>query len=592
MITDARKEKTHEEIIIDDDTLCTQLESGNPFSSNQDLIFSRKEAKTSLTNDNSCALLSLDNSLDKKFSSFFQDGIERSLKRLEKSPNNLSLLNSVAQNHIKNGETDKAVKVLNKILAIDNSFFPAIANLAECKSRQGKIQEAIELYNHVGENQKFSLSVLTNKSLLYFKNGEHAKALELLEDAHKRYPQNSTVLNNMGLIYLSWGKHSIAIQFLRKATHINNEDYTIFNNLGVAFAAIKNNKRALTNFQIAHSLNPSARNVIKNLVNSYQTNRKFESLISVLDSYLLNYPEDNELRGFLIFAYFELGQYTNCLKELNRSLEYIKPDDSKRKALILSNIGLVLTVLNRFKEAKDYFLSSFHLNPNPEHDIYCNIISSFLNASNVKYMKMFIDAALMSYPDSPMLLVYLGISYCFNEQYEEAKLLYNKALQIDDKLLEAYLNLSVLECDVFENYAHSIELIQKALILYPDRQSLLNNYAYCLLMEDKPKEARRVLDKINENDNVHLNATRGLLFLKEGNLNEGRRYYNKAASFTQGNKNLYSLVNQKKHLEIASYYLNIGKKDVAIQNLKKGLKFHTIEKYYKKKIELLLYELS
>ena len=105
-------------------------------------------------------------------------------------------------------------------------------------------------------------------------------------------------------------------------------------------------------------------------------------------------------------------------------------------------------------------------------------------------------------------------------------------------------------------------------------------------MEDKLVEARRVLDKVKDENYVFLNATRGLLLIREGNINEGRRYYNKAMELAKStDKNLMALVNQKKHLELGRYYIEKGKSREAMKLLKKGLTFKTEQEYYRKKIE-------
>jgi len=592
MITNKSNKQLHEEIIIDTDTLCTQLESGNPFLSNQDLIYSRKKSKAIIDTDDSCSLSPDGKKLSESASTFFDIGFKRSMARLNKNPNSTSLLNSIAQNHLKKREFDKAIKILNKVLSIDNSFFPAIANLAECYANKNEINKALELYDQIDEDRKNDANVLINRALLHLRNKNFDIALEILSKASKLYPKNATVFNNKGLIYLVNNQPNKAIQYLRKAIRLKSDDFAIFNNLGVSFAAINNNKKALTNFKIAFSLNPLERNVVKNLVNVYQIYKNYESMISLLDEYLANNQEDNEMRNFICLSYFEVGSNEKCLKELQRIVSLTKDTDKIGLASAYNNIALVLSRMGRTSEAKKFFIESHKANPNPSIGIYCNIIGFFLTLRDLEHTKYFLDIALKQHENSPILLNYLGMYSSFYEDYATAKKLYLEALKLDEQLLDGYINLSVIECDVYENYDKAIEIAKKGLRFHPKSSILSNNYAYCHLMKGNLEEARRILDNVIGNDYVHLIATRGLLLLKEGNLTEGRKYYNRAASLAGKNKNLYSLVNQKKHLELAKYYLDRDEKKLAIQNLKTGLKFNTVEKYYQMDIQKIYNSLT
>ena len=84
-----------------------------------------------------------------------------------------------------------------------------------------------------------------------------------------------------------------------------------------------------------------------------------------------------------------------------------------------------------------------------------------------------------------------------------------------------------------------------------------------------------------------MTATFGLLCIKQGNLEEGRKYYNRAALIAKDNKELRSLVIQKKELELSLYHLKNGNKKEALKRIKKGLAYKSTEgRYYIKLKEL------
>lgn len=587
MLTKHNTEKFHDEIIIDTDTLCTQLEPGNPFTERRNLVFSMNKKK--FEDSGSCFLPNIDRVPHKDMSSFFKDGLIKSYRRLNKHPNSRALLNSIAQNYMKNGMIDEAIEKLEQALKIDKTYFPAIANLAECFSRKGDIKKALILYKKVGEDKSKDPRVLTNIALLYLKDGNVDSAIEILEKAKKLHKNNISIFSNLGIAYLAKSEPNKAIHYFRKAAQINGDNFTIYNNLGVAFAAINNKKQALKNFKIAYSLNRTDRNVIKNIVNSYHRNNDFESIVNLLDDHLNYFPEDNELRDFMCYSFFQMKLYKRCLKELLKKLNYLEDKDSVKKASIYNNLAVVSDKLGLTSEAKEYYIKSFKLNSEPSIETFYNIIGFFFATKDIDSYKRFIDIALLQHSKTPTLLTYLGRYFSYKQDYLKAKDLYLESLRMDKNFVDPYMNLSVLECDVFENYAKAIEILKDGLSLYPNNTILLNNYAYCNILINNLSEARSILDKIGNTDDFCLNATRGLLYLKEGNLAEGRRYYNKAVLLAGKNKNNYALVNQKKHLEVAKYFIKKNEKKLALKSLEKGKKFNAMEHYYKKTI-VQLYE--
>jgi Flp pilus assembly protein TadD len=120
---------------------------------------------------------------------------------------------------------------------------------------------------------------------------------------------------------------------------------------------------------------------------------------------------------------------------------------------------------------------------------------------------------------------------------------------------------------------------------------LVNNYAYCLILRGELAKAREVLDKHKEESLVPLVATRGLLLIKEGNIQEGRRFYNRAVALAGNDRSLVALVEQKKNLELGINCLEKGNKREAIRLFQKGLRYKSREDRYKKKIIKLLEQL-
>ena len=592
MLTVSSDIKIHDELIIDSDKLCTQLESGNPFLADQDFIFS-KEKEYQASEDELCNV-KFNVKSEEALYRFFEENLNLSLRRLNKFPHNPAIANGVAIDYLKLGRVEEAIKTLEFALKTDKHFFPAVANLAKCYSVTGNLDKALTIYGKLEQSKKDDIRILSNIALLHFRKKNLNKSLEYYMKSLKFDDKNPSILNNIGLVFLAKGNVSAAISSIRKATKRKNNDHALFNNLGVCYVAINNSKKALYYFKIAHNLNKSARSVLINLSNIYHQIAEHEEVVSILDEYLKAFPDDIELSNALGWSYFELGLYQKCLKELKRVLRHTDENKLEKISSIYYNLGLVYEKLGEIKTAEDYFKKCMKTYVQTNTDIYYNIIGFYLRNEHLEKAKALINYSLAEDSNNPNALSYLGEYYFINNNFEKARKCYYKAIGLDEKILFAYLHLSTIELDVYDNFQEAFDLLKKGLDVYPDNRTLINNYAYCLLLQDKLIEARQILDKIKYDDNVFLTATYGLLLIKEGKLQEGRQAYNNAMAiaFREKKHDVAARVCQKKHLEVAIHYLKEGNKKEVIRNLKKGLKYKSKRIYFEIKLTKLLHELT
>jgi len=312
MITNISDIKTHDELILENSTLCTQLESGNPFLPNQEFVLQHK-ANSISDSVHTCEIVSDRPSID-AIHKFFEESLELSISRSNRTPHNPALINEVGLDYLGVGEIDNAIEKFKEALSIDKGYFPAIANLAKCFTLKGDLDNAIGIYESVKKDMKEDIRFLTNIALLLFRKRDFDESLRYLEQAHKIDKNNHHILNNIGLVYLAKGDAGSAISSIRKASQKGNKDHSVFNNLGVCYIAINNKKKALHYFKIAHSLNSSARSVLVNLSNAYQSINEHELVVNLLDDYIRTHPEDTELNNILAWSYFQMGLYRKCLK--------------------------------------------------------------------------------------------------------------------------------------------------------------------------------------------------------------------------------------------------------------------------------------
>jgi len=588
MLTNISDIKSLDELIVEKETLCAELEAGNPFLNNQEFIFSQT-ADDDIDQKEACKMAS-ETILSEHISKLLNNNLRVSLNRARRNPRNPALGNEAALGYLKNGNIEEAIDGFKKVLSIEKDYFPAIANLAKCYSIKGDVDKALKIYEGLERLNHDDVRFLSNIALLHFRKKDFNMALQYLKRAVNFDSENYSLLNNLGLVYLAKRNISNAISLIRKAVKIENKEYIAYNNLGVCYLALNNFQKALHYFKIAYRLNRSARDVIQNITNTYHRIGDHNSVIELLDEYMRINPEDIELGNLLCWSYFELGEYNKCIKRLKQSLNYTKEEDTDKIASLYNNIAVVFEKIADKRQAIKFYSKCMEVKPNADLIVFNNIIGFFFENYPLKDTKVLIDGAMEVHPDNPIILNYLGKFYEESHQYKNAKDIYYRVLQIDEKIIAPYLRISSIDMDVFDNISDALRVMEKGLAILPESIALINNYAYCQLLIGNISKAKEYLAKVENVEDIYLSATRGLLSIKEGNVLEGTKLYNRAAFLTKRNKDLEARVNQKKFLELGKHYLEVGDNKKAVRLLEKGLKFKSKVKYFENKIIELLIE--
>jgi tetratricopeptide (TPR) repeat protein len=399
--------------------------------------------------------------------------------------------------------------------------------------------------------------------------------LKYLERVLKQDEKNAAALNNIGTALLSENKVEKAKAFYRRALNIKSDFPAALNNLGVSFALTKSYKKAVKYFLAAWSLNRSSVGYVTNLAQAYQAIGLPKNAIKVLEDYLTRGFENQRVRDALALSYASLKDYENSLKHLTKSLRTIETtgNNPQEKARIYNNMAVVYQCMRDFKAAEklyDLCLDNELLkSPIPLY----NAIELYFREDRDEYAKELIDRGAKEFPDDPKLLSYLDRYYFETQRYEECLEILTKVIAIEPKIVESFAIISVIEIEINRNWERAYEMLKKGLLIHPNETGLLNNLAYGHLMQNETTKAREILDKVKIQDNIFLTATRGLLLIKEGDVQEGLHLYNEAKSLAlkNGDEKIATLIEQKKYLELGKYYLRNGNAKEAGRLFKKTL---------------------
>src|SRR5574337_2164896 len=544
---------------IHDTKLPMFFKPGNPFASRQGAyIMTPSEGKQSVTLQPPPLEAKVSQVLDTYVMKIFQRQISSALADLAKHPDNPFGLNNVGVAYLNSGDLNEAQAYFQKALAKAPQFLTARANLAKVYTFTNRIPDALHHYQELAKVQPNNTVVLMNMALLHVHEREFDRAKELLDQAIALDPSNAAAYNNRGLLFGFKGRISDGIADLRVALRINVRDAAVHNNLGVFYTLVNSPKKALRALEAALTLDPLAEAAIKNIAQLYLSQKRPDATIAPLSEYVRRHGEDLEARILLARAYFLTGKYELSIQQLNFALHIAEVKGlTREKADAMNNLGVVLRAQGQIDRAHEFFAQCLTMNPdNPVP--FRNLAALLFDQGRFDTARETLKQCLSAFPGDSIALTLLGAYFAFREEYNVALEYIKQAILNDPKRALPYAWLTAILGEVKGDYQTAITRLEQGLHHNPNNLTILNDLAYSYLMQNDIRAARRILDRIDErNDNFLLTATRGLLLLKEGHLEEGRRHYNLAAKLAP-TQPLRNLVIQKKSLELARYSWRSG----------------------------------
>lgn len=575
--------------ILSSDSQPLLFDSGNPFMSTQTILFRRGKFEFSPLKERSSQHQVAYTDVD----SFFDNQIHFALVGVNRFSKNPHILNNAGIAYLNSCNYGIAEEYFVKALDINNSFYPALANLAKLYFLQGKYDEAIKIYDTIIRHYPNDIRTQNNYAHALLNKGETDNALKLLSSIAKNNDNDASVFNNIGVIYLLKGDVNKAISNLRKALEINSNFANAFNNLGSCFVLQKDYVKAIKHFLAAISLNKNFLQAIKNLARTYQEINEHKKVSELIKQCLVYNNPDSELYDILADTLYLTSNYQQAIKYLKQSLTMMpflnNPIEQSR---VHNNMAVAYSKLEKITEAVSHYIESLALHKEPA--TYNNFFNSLTKSNKLSEAKKILIEARQLFPDNTELLVSEGKYYYRIKDYPTACKFLRQAIEIKPELLSPYLLLNHIVAEIDKDLATAIQIARDGLKLNPTDHQLINNLSYTLLQtNDKNNiaEARRLLEKVKNIENVYLFATKGLLFIKEDNLQEGERLYNRAANLAESTE-LKNKVKQKKLLELGRYYLAKDEKKKAKSCLLKALKIKIKDDIYQDQIKELLSSLG
>jgi len=510
----------------------------------------------------------------------FRDQTQRILRDLQISPNSPVLLNAVGLSYFNEGLVDEAVSYFEKALDNDATNLHARLNLARCELARGKPRDAVERCRAIGKEFPENEAVFATLAEAHSRLGEHEEAASVFTALLEKRPEDIVALYNRGVQNLLVGRFDRAIADFRSVVRANVRFAPAHNSLGVCYLASGAPKKAVRHLEVAAQLD-RAPEVARNLAVGLVQAGKPANAVALLERHLRTFPRDWDAQEALAGAYRKLGQPQPCMRTLSELLKARLETDADRKVLarLRNNLGVAYAELAQLDKAEEQFQASLILServPVPFH----NLARLYLSQGRVQKARRLFEQHAQKFPDDAVTLCVGGRVFERVGKYDDAEELYRRAIQVDPQSPDVHACLGRLLCEYRGDYAQAVDVLSRAVEQSPRRAVFLNNLAYTLLMSNRTGEAREILERIRgADDDVYVTATRGLLQIREGNVREGEALYKKAAKLAR-TRELRVLVEQKREVELARYWLEKAESNRSEALLRSALARRTIDDVY------------
>lgn len=348
----------------------------------------------------------------------------------------------------------------------------------------------------------------------------------------------------LGWLALERGKPRKAIQLLRTALREYGGTPGVFTNLGYAHAQLGELARAIRETREALALAPGDRLIAFNLVSFLSANGARAEAIAVLDRLEEIYPADVDLALARADVFSRFGDRSSAHRTLQRARTSTGMATASRaaRAQLEANLAFMrwLTGRRSRQDTRTVVLEQLRISEYRSLPIVGLLPALLQQSSDVDVVESLLAELERIHPARDLLFMKVHRAIVRRESSEAVALA--RAWVENDPLNPLAASLAVqLTGDIAGQYQAAVDIGCRALRYAPHDAALINNVAYALAEAGRLRAARELLARVPFEDHVTLTATRALVDLLDGLVEEGLRGYRRAQA----------LALQRKHQTLA-----------------------------------------
>jgi len=441
---------------------------------------------------------------------------------LEIEPENFAVKNTYAEFHFSRQDTEKALAIVDEILAKRPNYMPSSILKGKILVSRNDHQKAVDLFQSLlkedpnSANLNFLLGSTLfemndlNQSKTYLlkaleKDPELSQARLMISDIQYRqgnldlaeqnikkvlaaFPDNYNANIISGNIAMANRQFDAAKTIFSDMIRQNPDNPAAYFRLGVINHTLKENEKAIDNFNAALNLNQNLMDVFTNLISVYVSEKKYDQAMSLCDTHM----------------------------------EKVK-DSPVIQSVILNIKGSLLLDTQKTDQGKAILKEAIEKNP--------SFITPYMTLANVLSRENKLDEAIGVYqaliekrPEQPSPHTLMAALYEKQDKTAEAEAHYLKALELQPDYLPAMNNLAFLYADQNKNLNKALDLARLAKEKASNSTAIIDTLGWVYLKKElydsAAEEFKTCIEKEPENPIFHYHL--GLTYHKMGKLEDAK----------------------------------------------------------------------
>ncbi|MGB7862769.1 MAG: tetratricopeptide repeat protein [Candidatus Sulfotelmatobacter sp.] len=332
-------------------------------------------------------------------------------------------------------------------------------------SRHGQLEAAAKEYLRGLSADPRNIDLKNRTVEAYLETGRTAEADAVNQSALKDNPKDAAALVQHGRILLASGNIQAAIGQLRGQAADAPDSPQVHYALGLAYYRDKSFDAAESEFTASLKLSPSMLPVIQSLA-SMNLARKQPALAKEYATRCVEIAPGDPTCHLLLGMVFQESAMGAAVEQFQLASR-LAPKD----AVAHLQLASAYARMKKWHEAENEFQEVLRINP--RHQQALQQYANYLEGRNEPVKaKALVDQFIANYPDDAAATLLLGSLYSSARQYADARIKIERALELDPKLVPAYLSLGKLEQNLGNRDA-AISNYEKALSLQPNVIPLL-----------------------------------------------------------------------------------------------------------------------
>jgi len=518
-----------------------------------------------------------------------------------------TIYNRIADNHMSLGRYESAMRYLQKSLTIQTEVAETYRLLADCYHRLQDDQNAIINLKKVLSLDPYDDNSRSLLMLLYRKTNDQLGLAGQYRDMVNLYGQTEEWIHTAGLIYLRSGNVEEAKNLFLAYLKSDSTSVLILTVLGTAYDMQDDTPNAIKTYQKVLQLSPGAEEIASRVYRLARNNNDWFVISDVFYPLVRQEPNVTFYRLALAEAYLyqdKMNEAEEILIPLLsndpipwQAFEYLGRIEMDRQNFPLATtyfkrivenepdnrvgwiyLGFALTDSDSLEKAEETYRKALKYLPEDPFIWSFHGISLSRLGKDDKALASF-EKAIEYDPQNMNALLSYGLTLNRLNQKQQAIGSFKRAMAIDSTDLTAITTLGLIY-DELKMYPQLDSLYHQALLIHPENDLLLNNYAYSLAERDMMLEyalslSKRAVDK--QPDNGAYLDTKGWIYYKLGQYDQALIWIKKSLESREESAVVIE--------HLGDVYLKLGKIDEARIYWRRALMLDQENELLKQKIE-------